>query len=95
MRAYFEDLGLYFGKYKNPADQLLKLANQPHSFDSSLTQESLLMKIYSTEVRTIDVNPDSWDKEEWNQNVFSLNDSVLASQHQLACYSFRRANFFQ
>ena len=33
---FFKKLGKEFGKYKNPADQLLKLANDPKSFDMDM-----------------------------------------------------------
>lgn len=43
--GFFSTLGLEFGKYKNPADQILKLASSPQSFDSKLSVSAFVKKI--------------------------------------------------
>ena len=44
---FFNMIGLEFGKYRNPADQLLKLANCPEKFDPNLNIDKLLERIQS------------------------------------------------
>lgn len=55
VKSFFNKLGLDFGRYTNPADQLLKLANNPEKFDPNLTLQTLLAKL--TEIEGVNVNP--------------------------------------
>ena len=71
VRQFFNKLGLNFGKYTNPADQLLKLANKPESFSEDLNQEALLKKVYRV-IDCIEINPDSFDKDERPETVTSI-----------------------
>lgn len=46
---YFHEIGLTLEKYKNPADQLLKLASCPEKFGNNLTLDKLKNQIISNE----------------------------------------------
>ena len=90
VRSFFNKLDLNFGRYTNPADQLLKLANKPECFSPELTQEALLKKVYRV-IDNIEINPDSFDKDEKPETAVTS----MMSQYNGACYAFRKANFCQ
>ena len=41
LELFFKNHGIKFGKYTNPADVLLRLANDPRSLDNNLSIKTL------------------------------------------------------
>ena len=52
---YFQQLGLSIGKYVNPADELLKMANCPEKFNENLSVQKLSNLVSSENQNEIEI----------------------------------------
>lgn len=93
VQKFFHSIGRDFGKYKNPADELLKLANQKENGKSDFANGKINGTVYN-------FDDDNERKLPPQESSISKSNIIVTSSTSIRSmfinnYGYRKANFFK